>query len=74
MFHSRQCLGVAWPTAAARYRAIVERGLDGDPVAAGKARTVIRELIGGKIDLVRGADGNLYGLQKMALLAAAGSV
>ena len=49
------------------------KGLDGDPVAAGRARTVLRELIGGKIDLVPEADGSLwavYGLQRMALLEA----
>jgi hypothetical protein len=61
------------PQAAQLYREKIDNGLDGNPVAAGKARTLIRELIGGKIDLVPEADGSLwaaYGLQKMALLQA----
>lgn len=59
------------PKAAALYRAKIERGLDGNPVAATAARTVLRALVGGKIDLVHEPDGSLwavYGLNPAALL------
>jgi site-specific DNA recombinase len=62
------------PKAAALYRAKIDRGLEGDPVAATAARTVLRGLVGGKIDLVTEPDGSLwavYGLNLAALLEAA---
>jgi len=45
------------PQAAALYTKPIEQGLDGDPVAAGKARTILRELVGGKINMERARGG-----------------
>jgi len=39
------------PKAAEHFRRQVEQGLDGDPRAALKARVILRELLGGRIDL-----------------------
>jgi hypothetical protein len=64
------------PKAAALYRQQIAEGLDGDPRAAGKARVILRQLVGGKITLGSRADGSVwaeYGLHTTALLRAAGT-
>jgi hypothetical protein len=47
------------PRAAEAYRRQITLGLDGDPRAALKARSILRELFGGKIRLVPQLDGGL---------------
>jgi hypothetical protein len=64
------------PKAAEYYGQQISLGLDGDPRAAAKARPIVRELLGGKVQLVPGEDGTLwaeYGLQMSALLQGAGT-
>jgi hypothetical protein len=64
------------PKAAEYYGQQISLGLDGDPRAAAKARPIVRELLGGKVQLVPGEDGSLwaeYGLQMSALLHGAGT-
>ena len=64
------------PKAAEYYGEQISLGLDGDPQAAAKARPIVRELLGGKVELVPGEDGSLwaeYGLQMTALLHGAGT-
>jgi site-specific DNA recombinase len=59
------------PKAAALYSKQIAEGLDGDPRAALKARIILRDLFGGKIRLVPGAQGSLwaeYELHPAALL------
>jgi site-specific DNA recombinase len=73
--NSAQILSVL-PKAAAYYGQQISLGLDGDPGAAAKARPIVRELLGGKVDLVPGEDGSLwaeYGLHMAALLQGAGT-
>lgn len=73
--NSAQILSVL-PKAAAYYGQQISLGLDGDPAAALKARPIVRELLGGKVDLVPGKDGSLwaeYGLHMAALLQGAGT-
>lgn len=72
---SAQILSVL-PKAAEYYGQQISLGLDGDPQAAAKARPIVRELLGGKVDLVPGEGGSLwaeYGLQMAALLQGAGT-
>ncbi len=62
------------PKAAEYYGQQISLGLDGDTRAAAKARPIVRDLLGGKVDLVPGEDGSLwaeYGLNMAALLQAA---
>ena len=64
------------PKAAEYYGQQISLGLDGDPRAAAKARPIVRELLGGKVELVPGEDGSLwaeYGLQMSALRQSAGT-
>jgi hypothetical protein len=64
------------PKAAEYYGRQIALGLDGDPQAAVRARPIVRELLGGKVQLVPGEDGSLwaeYGLNMSALLQAAGT-
>lgn len=64
------------PKAAEYYGQQISLGLDGDPRAAAKARPIVRELLGGKVELVPGEDGSLwaeYGLHMTALLQSAGT-
>ena len=64
------------PRAAEYYGQRIALGLDGDSEAAAKARPIVRELLGGKVDLVPGEDGSLwaeYGLHMAALLQGAGT-
>jgi site-specific DNA recombinase len=64
------------PKAAEYYGQQIALGLDGDPRAAAKARPIVRELLGGKVELVPGEDGSLwaeYGLHMTALLQGAGT-
>jgi len=64
------------PKAAEHYGEQVSLGLDGDPRAAVKARSIVRELLGGKVELVPGEGGSLwaeYGLHMSALLQNAGT-
>jgi hypothetical protein len=52
----------------------ISLGLDGDPQAAAKARPIVPELLGGKVELMPGEDGSLwaeYGLHMTALLQGA---
>lgn len=63
------------PKAAEFYRDQIDRGLGGDLVAAAKARTILRELLG-EIMLLPGEDGSLwaeYAMQPAALLQGAGT-
>ena len=64
------------PKAAQYYGEQIALGLDGDPQAAAKARPIVRELLGGKVELVPGENGSLwaeYGLHMTALLQGAGT-
>jgi hypothetical protein len=45
------------PRAAEPYRRQIALGLDGDPRAGLKARSILRDLFGGKITLVPQLDG-----------------
>jgi hypothetical protein len=61
------------PRAAEAYRKQIGEGLDGNPVAAVKAREILRELFCGEIRLVPGEAGTLwakYHLQIIVLLHA----
>jgi hypothetical protein len=61
------------PRAAEFYRDQIDRGLDGDLVAAAKARTILREMLG-EIMLSPGEDGSLWAecaMQPAALLQGA---
>lgn len=72
---SAQILSIL-PKAAEYYGQQIALGLDGDRDAAAKARPIVRELLGGKVDLVPGEDGSLwaeYSLHKAALLQGAGT-
>jgi hypothetical protein len=63
------------PRAAELYREQIDQGLGGDPAAAAKARTILREMLG-EIMLSPGEDGSLwaeYGMQPAALLQGAGT-
>lgn len=63
------------PKAAEFYRDQIDRGLGGDLVAAAKARTILREMLG-EIMLSPGEDGSLwaeYAMQPAALLQGAGT-
>lgn len=80
--HARNGIGTSTqifavlPKAAEYYGQQISLGLDGDPNAALKARPLVRELLGGKVDLVPGEDGSLwgeYGLHMAALLQGAGT-
>jgi hypothetical protein len=58
------------PRAAELYREQIDLGLGGDPAAAAKARTILREMLG-EITLSPGEDGSLwaeYAMQPAALL------
>jgi site-specific DNA recombinase len=64
------------PRAAEAYRRQITLGLDGDPRAALKARSILRELFGGKIRLVPQLDGGLmahWNLHPGALLKGLGT-
>ena len=64
------------PRAAEAYRRQITLGLDGDPRAALKARSILRELFGGKIRLVPQLDGGLVAHRNLhpgALLKALGT-
>jgi hypothetical protein len=57
------------------YREQIDQGLGGDPAAAAKARTILRDTLG-EIMLSSGEDGSLwaeYGIQPAALLQGAGT-
>ena len=56
---SAQILSIL-PKAAEYYGQQSSLELDGDPAAAAKARPFVRELPGGKLDLVPGEDGSLW--------------
>jgi hypothetical protein len=63
------------PQAAELYREQIDLGLGGDPAAAAKARTILREMLG-EITLSPGEDGSLwaeYAMQPAALLQGAGT-
>ena len=63
------------PRAAELYREQIDQGLGGDLVAAAKARTILREMLG-EIMLSPGEDGSLwaeYAMQPAALLQGAGT-
>jgi site-specific DNA recombinase len=63
------------PRAAELYREQIDLGLGGDPAAAAKARTILREMLG-EIALSPGEDGSLwaeYAMQPAALLKDAGT-
>jgi hypothetical protein len=63
------------PRAAERYREQIDLGLGGEPAAAAKARTILRDMLG-EIMLSPGEDGSLwaeYGMQPAALLQGAGT-
>ena len=65
-----------FPRAAEAYRRQITLGLDGDPRAALKARSILRELFGGKIRLVPQLDGGLiahWNLHPGALLKSLGT-
>jgi len=60
------------PRAAELYREQIEQGLGGDPAAAAKARTILRDMLG-EIMLSPGEDGSLwaeYAMQPATLLSA----
>ena len=64
------------PQAAEAYRRQITRGLEGDAKATLKARTILRELFGGKIRLVPQLDGGLvahWNLHPGALLKGLGT-
>ena len=64
------------PKAAEAYRRQITMGLGGDPRAALKARSILRELFGGKIRLVPQLDGGLiahWNLHPGALLKGLGT-
>ncbi len=61
--------------AAALYREQIDLGLGGDLVAAAKARTILRDMLG-EIRLSPGENGSLwteYAMQPAALLKVAGT-
>ena len=61
----------AVPKAAEYYGQQIARGLEGNPQATTRARAIVRDLLGGKVDLVPGEDGSLwaeYGLHVAARL------
>jgi hypothetical protein len=61
------------PRAAELYREQIDLGLGGDPAAAAKARTILRDMLG-EIMLSPGEDGSLwaeYGMQPAGLLQGA---
>lgn len=63
------------PKAAEFYRDQIDRGLGGDLVAAAKARTILREMLG-EIMLSPGENGSLwaeYAMQPAALLQGVGT-
>jgi hypothetical protein len=63
------------PRAAELYREQIDLGLGGEPAAAAKARTILRDMLG-EIMLSSGEDGSLwgeYGMQPAALLQGAGT-
>jgi site-specific DNA recombinase len=63
------------PRAAELYREQIDMGLGGDPAAATKARTILREMLG-EITLSPAEDGSLwaeYAMQPAALLQGAGT-
>ncbi|MGC8507884.1 MAG: recombinase family protein [Thiomonas sp.] len=63
------------PRAAELYREQIEEGLGGDPAAAAKARTILRDMLG-EIMLSPGEDGSLwaeYAMHPAALLTGAGT-
>jgi len=62
------------PKAAEYYGQQIELGLEGNPQTTTKACAIIRDLLGGKIELVPGEGGSSwaeYGLNMAALLQAA---
>jgi DNA invertase Pin-like site-specific DNA recombinase len=64
------------PRAAELLRKQIGKGLDGDPLEALKARSTLRELFCGQIDLSPDAGGDVwaeYGLQPAVLLQAVGN-
>ena len=64
------------PRAAELLRRQIGKGLDGDPVEALKARSTLRELFCGQIDLSPDAGGHVwaeYGLQPAVLVQAVGN-
>jgi site-specific DNA recombinase len=64
------------PRAAEAYRRQIALGLEGDPRATLKARSILRELFGGEIRLIPEPDGGLaahWNLQISALLRTQGS-
>ena len=64
------------PKAAELYRRQIAQSLGGDERAALKARVILRELFGGRIDLKPEPDGSLlaeYGVQPAASLNAVGN-
>jgi septal ring factor EnvC (AmiA/AmiB activator) len=63
------------PRAAELYREQIDLGLSGNPAAAAKARTILRDMLG-EIMLSPGEDGSLwaeYAMQPAALLQGAGT-
>jgi hypothetical protein len=66
----------ALPRAAEYYGQQIALGLERNPQATTKGRAIVRDLLGGKVDLVPGEDGSLwaeYGLHLAALLQGAGT-
>jgi hypothetical protein len=66
---------VMLPRAAEVYREQIDQGLGGDLIAAAKARTILRDMVG-EIRLSPGENGSLwaeYAMQPAALLKAAGT-
>jgi hypothetical protein len=64
------------PRAAELLRKQIGKGLDGDPVEALNARSTLRKLFCGQVDLMPGGVGELwaeYGLQPAVLLQAVGN-
>jgi hypothetical protein len=63
----------ALPAAAAQYRTQIDKGLQGNPTEAGRARVAVRKLLGDRIDLVPAkGGGHLVAhleFQRAALLA-----
>jgi hypothetical protein len=63
------------PRTAELYREQIDLGLGGDPAAAARARTILREMLG-EITLSPAEDGSLwaeYAMQRAALLKDAGT-
>lgn len=66
----------ALPKAAEYYGRQITLGLEGHPEATTRARAIVRDLLGGKVDLTPGEDGSLwaeYGLHMSVLLQGAGT-